>query len=165
MSPFRGGRERLVALLPAALAALAIAAPLLADAPLLALGIRRFFSLVCHQDPARSFWLAGAPVAVCVRCLGIYVGAAVGSAGLWLSPRLESAVARASRPRLLRLLYAAVAVNVLDIAAEWGGLHGNLPALRFGLGLVAGFVTGALVQSSLRDSRPYAARPRAEARG
>ena len=132
-----------VVLVPAMIAALAIAAPFLADSPWLALSIRRFFSIVCHQDPARSFWLAGAPVAVCVRCLGIYVGAACG-AGRW------PAVARASRPRLLRMFYAVVAMNVLDIAAEWTGFHGNLPALRFALGMIAGIATGALVVSSLR---------------
>jgi len=153
-SPFRGGRERLIALLvPLGLAALAIAAPLLADSPWLVLSIRRFFALVCHQDPARSFWLAGAPLVVCVRCLGIYVGASVGAL---LSGR---------RDVLLRMFAIAVALNLLDIAAEWAGLHGNLPALRFALGLIAGIATGALVQSSLRDSRPSARVPSAEALG
>jgi uncharacterized membrane protein len=144
-----------IAVVPAALAALAIAAPFLADSPWLAISIRRFFSVVCHQDPARSFWIAGAPVAVCVRCLGIYLGAAVGSAG----------VLRACRPRLLRIFIAALAVNTLDIVVEWSGLHGNLPGLRFALGLLAGVAIGALVQSSLRDSRPYASPATAEARG
>jgi uncharacterized membrane protein len=134
-----------IAVIPVALAALALAAPFLAESPLLSVSIRRFFSLVCHQNPARSFWLAGAPVAVCVRCLGIYVGAALGSAGV------PPAVARASRPRLLRMFVAVVVMNVADIGAEWVGLHGNLPALRFALGLIAGLVTGALVLSSLRD--------------
>lgn len=63
------------------------------------------------------------------------------------------------------MFVAVVAMNVLDIAAEWAGWHGNLPALRFALGMIAGIVTGALVQSSLRDSRLSAAQPRAEARG
>jgi len=139
ISPFRGGRA-LVVLVPASLVAFSIAAPLLADAPWLALSIRRFFSIVCHQDPARSFWLAGAPVAVCVRCLGIYVGAAVG------------ALLPARREVVLRMFVAAVAMNVVDIGAEWLGWHGNLPALRFAMGMIAGLVAGALVAGSLRDS-------------
>ncbi len=67
--------------LPLAILALALAplaAPLLAAShPLAALLIRDFFSRLCHQDPSRSFMLEGSPVAVCVRCLGIYWGAAL----------------------------------------------------------------------------------------
>ena len=129
-----------IAAFPAALVMLAVAAPFLADAPWVAFGIRRFFSYVCHQDPGRSFWLAGAPVAVCVRCLGIYVGAAAG------------ALLPARREVVLRMFVAAVAMNVVDIAAEWMGWHGNLPALRFALGMIAGVAAVALVVSSLRDS-------------
>jgi len=32
------------------------------------------FSSVCHQIPSRSFVCFGYPLAVCARCLGIYVG-------------------------------------------------------------------------------------------
>jgi uncharacterized membrane protein len=130
-----------IAAFPAALVVLAVAAPFLADAPWVAFGIRRFFSYVCHQDPGRSFWLAGAPVAVCVRCLGIYVGAAA------------SALLPARREVVLRMFVAAVAMNLIDIGAEWMGWHGNLPALRFALGMIAGVAAGALVVSSLRESR------------
>lgn len=134
--------KRFVPLIPLGLAALAMAAPLLAGGPWLSFGIRRFFSVVCHQDPARSFWVAGAPVAVCVRCLGIYLGAALGATG----------VARAPRPRWIQIFWAAVALNVADVAAEFLGLHGNLPLPRFIFGLIAGFAAGALVLSYLRES-------------
>lgn len=139
--PFRGGTTRSwIALVPLALAGLALAAPLLAaEWPWAGFSIRQFFSVVCHQDPARSFWIAGAPVAVCVRCLGIYLGAAVGAA----------VVTRVSRRLLLRGLAVALALNVIDIAAEFAGLHGNLPALRFGSGMAAGVAVGALVRSTL----------------
>ncbi len=33
------------------------------------------YSFVCHQDPARSFFLMGNQLAVCSRCTGIYSGA------------------------------------------------------------------------------------------
>lgn len=33
-------------------------------------------AVVCHQRPERSFRLAGQPMAVCARCLGMYAGAA-----------------------------------------------------------------------------------------
>src|SRR5262249_10368205 len=33
-----------------------------------------FFSLICHQNPARSWELFGNPLAVCIRCASIYFG-------------------------------------------------------------------------------------------
>ena len=153
----------IVALVPLALAALAVAAPLLATSPLLSVSIRKFFSVVCHQDAARSFWIASAPVAVCVRCLGIYLGAALGA--VFGSAGVPPAGAWASRPRLLQAVVVTLAINVLDVAAEWGGLHGNLPALRLALGLALGAALAALVQSSLRDTTADARVPSAEALG
>ena len=132
-----------VAVVPVTLVALALAAPLLATSPLLSFGIRRFFALVCHQDPARSFWLAGAPVAVCVRCLGIYLGGALGA---FLS---------ISRKLALRAFAALVTLNALDVAAEWAGLHGNLPLPRFLLGLAVGMAAGALVAAWVAETAAF----------
>ena len=36
---------------------------------------RLAFSLLCHQDPARSWAPAGVPAALCQRCAGVYMGA------------------------------------------------------------------------------------------
>ena len=36
------------------------------------------FRPVCHQIPSRSFYRFGAPLAVCARCLGIYLGFLIG---------------------------------------------------------------------------------------
>lgn len=106
--------------------------------PLLTFGVWQFFSLVCHQDPARSFWIAGVPIAVCSRCLGIYLGAAVGA---WV---------QASRNTLLRALAIAIAASLLDFAAEMAGLHGNWPLVRFALGATLGGMMSALVSDALR---------------
>src|SRR5260221_6078532 len=43
--------------------------------------------LICHQLPTRSFHLWGAVLPVCARCTGIYAGAAVASAAVWVRPR------------------------------------------------------------------------------
>lgn len=32
------------------------------------------FAHTCHQQPDRTFWLANYPVALCSRCLGLYLG-------------------------------------------------------------------------------------------
>ena len=33
----------------------------------------------CHQNPCRSFWIFGYPIALCCRCLGFYLGVAISS--------------------------------------------------------------------------------------
>jgi uncharacterized membrane protein len=123
--------------LPLAILALAVAplaAPLLAAGhPMASLLIRSFFSRLCHQDPARSFVLEGAPVAVCVRCLGVYCGAAV------------STLLRLRKTPATHLLALALLLNLLDVTAGWMHWHGNLPLPRFFLGLLLGTGAGALI--------------------
>lgn len=119
--------------LPAALALAALSAPLLSGHPLAAWAIREFFSRVCHQDPARSFWVWGVPVAVCARCFGIYLGAAVGAWVGW------------SRQLAVWFLAVAAAVNALDVLSEMAGLHGNWMDVRFVLGAALGVGMAAAV--------------------
>jgi uncharacterized membrane protein len=117
-----------------ALAVAPLAAPLLAAGhPMASLLIRSFFSRLCHQDPARSFVLEGAPVAVCVRCLGVYCGAAVATL---LCMRKTPAT---------HVLAVALLLNLLDVAAGWMHWHGNLPMPRFFLGLLLGTGAGSLI--------------------
>jgi uncharacterized membrane protein len=125
-----------------ALALTPLAAPLLAPShPLIAMLIRGFFSRLCHQDPGRSFMVQGSPIAVCVRCLGIYSGAA-------LATLLGVRKAPASR-----LLAIALVLNVLDVATANLHWHGNMPLFRFLLGLLLGVGTGAVLLSPLSRSR------------
>ena len=125
--------------LPVLLAALAVAAPLFSANGFVALAfaLRHAFALICHQRPERSFWMFGASVAVCARCLGIYLGAAVGL------------LLRTSRRIAVQLLIAAVTLNVLDGLAELTGLHGNWMLARFVLGLLLGASAALLISSSM----------------
>ena len=129
-----------VAILPASLAGAAVMAPYLSASgySLAALAIFWFFSPVCHQDPARSFWLFGAPVAVCARCLGIYLGAAVGA---WIP---------APRQVLLSGLMLFAALNLADVLTEAAAWHGDWKATRFLLGALLGLAAGSLVANSLK---------------
>ncbi len=130
----------LLAILVLALMLAPLAAPLLAAShPLAALLIRNFFSRLCHQDPSRSFVVDGSPVAVCVRCLGIYWGFALGM------------VLRMKRAR--SLLAMAMLLNVLDVASSALHLHGNLPLTRFLLGMLLGVGAGALLFSTQGPAR------------
>jgi uncharacterized membrane protein len=121
-----------------ALALTPLAAPLLAPShPVVALLIRSFFARLCHQDPARSFMVEGSPVAVCVRCLGIYCGAALAS------------LVRVVKFPARRLLAIALLFNLLDVATAALHWHGSLPLPRFLLGVLLGVGAGAVLLSSL----------------
>jgi uncharacterized membrane protein len=120
-----------------ALACAAIAVPgFLAHAREIGFALQRGFALVCHQQAERSFVLFGGSVAVCARCLGIYLGAAAGL------------LARVSRKVATRWLIAAVALNAVDWAAELAGLHGNWMFTRFALGIALGMAAAMMVATS-----------------
>jgi uncharacterized membrane protein len=126
------------ALLPLAFLAAVVAAPyfLTHGFPAIGFALYRGFTIVCHQRPERSFWIFGGTVAVCSRCLGIYLGAAAGL------------LFRTSRRIASRLLIIAAALNLLDAATELAGLHGNWLAVRFVLGLALGAAAALLISSS-----------------
>ncbi|MFZ0913690.1 MAG: DUF2085 domain-containing protein [Candidatus Korobacteraceae bacterium] len=115
-----------------------IAAPYFLTHGFLAMGLalERGFAIVCHQRPERSFWIFGDEMAVCSRCLGIYLGAAAGM------------LFRTSRRIALRLLIAAVALNLFDAMTELAGLHGNWLGIRFVFGLLLGAAAALLVSSA-----------------
>jgi uncharacterized membrane protein len=97
--------------------------------------VRDFFHAVCHQRPERSFWFLGQPWAVCIRCSGIYAGL-----GLGVLLSVEQAVAK-------KIFFVFVILNVVDVAAEMMGFHGNLPWSRLMLGLGLGAAASTLLLS------------------
>lgn len=134
---------------PLSFTLLAVATPYLFTHSYLyvALILQRGFSLVCHQRPERSLVLFGAHVAVCARCLGLYVGAAIG------------AVVVFQRRMALSLLLLAAALNLADVIGEAANLHGNWMALRLALGMLLGFAAAAWVRASAHS--PVAEQTRA----
>ncbi len=130
------------------LALVPLTAPLLAGShPLASLVIRSFYSRLCHQNPTRSFAIEGSPVAVCVRCLGIYCGVAL------------SVLLHMSKVPGRHLLAGALLLNLLDVAGETFHWYGNLPMSRFLLGLVLGIGTGAVLSPGNCPSRTYRFNP------
>jgi uncharacterized membrane protein len=128
------------AIVPTTLAAVAVAAPwLLVHSPVFGLALHYGFSLVCHQQADRSFFLLGGSVAVCARCLGIYSGAALG-----LMIRIPRELAR-------RLLLITATVSLADWIAEMAGLHGNWMLARFALGLTLGAAAAMSVTASIDE--------------
>jgi uncharacterized membrane protein len=114
-------------------------------APWLAVPAYAAGSVVCHQLPERSFEMAGAPIAVCARCLGLYLGGVAGFATV-VARRRRTGGAGGS-PWLL--LAASALPTLLTIAGEWiiGRPVGN--GLRFAaalpLGAAVAMVVGAAV--------------------
>ncbi len=109
-----------------------VAAPLGRDPVLYSL-----FAIVCHQQPERSLWLAGSPLAVCARCSGIYFGALL---GLLLQ-----------LPARRRLLLPALGLLVLDWITEAAGVREPWVGVRWTTGCLAGMAGAAVCGEAWRD--------------
>ncbi len=105
--------------------------------------IYAFFDRICHQIPERSFWAFGHQLAVCHRCLGLYVGFTV---GVLLLPHLPALTWRLlQRPRLLVLFVVPMLLDVV-----WPS---NNLLTRFVSGLVASFPVGLLLWAAIEQLR------------
>jgi len=102
----------------------------------------------CHQIPDRCLDLGFGPLAVCARCMGLYIGGCLGL--LWATLRN-----RTSRPRPVWLAVVA-APTVLDFIAGQMGLPSlnNWPrfALAVPLGLLAGLYLGDALLEIVRQN-------------
>lgn len=104
----------------------------------------RTFAIICHQRSERSFHWCGWPLAVCVRCTGIYVGAMLGLLLYPLWRCLDDAHLPARRYLLL-----ALALLILDWALGMAGLSVHNSASRLVTGLIAGAVAAFYVLPAL----------------
>lgn len=122
---------------------LALAPPVL-PMPLRAM-VMDAFSPVCHQLPGRSPHLGDLPIAVCDRCVGIYLGVVLGVA-----------VVKRARPLWQWLgatrhyfLLASLAPLTVDWIGPILGLWSNGPSSRFATGLLFGLVAASFVADQL----------------
>ena len=107
---------------------------------------RAVFASVCHQQPSRSFWMNGAPLAVCERCFGIYFGLLLGVS-----------IAFIHHPSLSFLKPAAVLAVILLSMDGFGSMFGiwdGTPSIRVGTGLAMGLIGGFLLVSWRRFENP-----------
>ncbi len=98
------------------------------------------YSNVCHQQPDRSFFIAGEKLAVCSRCTGIYLNFAVTLLLYLLKP------ARRLNPSTFFLLLSPI---VLEKGLELAGFSTNnlsrfISGLCFGIMLGMAFSEGLL---------------------
>ncbi len=114
------------------LAALVLAPLLrLAGSPTLARPIYALFSLLCHQDPSRSFAVGGHPLACCHRCAALYGASAAAGVGY---ATLRGRIRRAHRHELAALLGPIV----VDGLGGMSGLWESTTLSRLATGSLAG---------------------------
>ncbi|HEX6274123.1 MAG TPA: DUF2085 domain-containing protein [Polyangiaceae bacterium] len=103
-----------------------------------------WFSFQCHREAARSFGAS----AVCTRCLGIYVGLALGA--LLVRPRL------APKAHVLWMLAASVAL-VADVVSEALGIRASSAPLRFVTGFALAYPAGVSLVRAFTQRGPAGA--------
>jgi uncharacterized membrane protein len=91
------------------------------------------YGRVCHQIDDRSFHIAGHPLAVCSRCLGLYAGYL---AGLIVYPFARS-LTQTELPQRSWLIVALAPIAV-DVGGGFLGIFENTLASRALTGLIAG---------------------------
>lgn len=100
----------------------------------------KIFSTVCHQNPQRSFWLNGQPMAVCSRCMGIYSGFALG----WILLPAISLIKVKAVSTIKKGLLALALLNILDILGNIVGFWQNTLDSRLVLGWLIGWLAALL---------------------
>lgn len=93
------------------------------------------YSPLCHQIPHRCFSLAGHPLAVCARCLGIYSGFLLG-AGLYPLLRGFGTIAL---PRTAAFVSVSAPI-VIDTLANVLRLWTTSNAVRLATGMIWGLI-------------------------
>jgi uncharacterized membrane protein len=119
---------------------------LMTNLPVLGIGIALFFSQLCHQDPSRSFVLAGITLPVCARCLAFYLA---GFAGIASYPIFSSRWHEGQD--LKRPLIVALCLIVLDVGLDLAGIQENTFFSRSITGAMFGGVCGLLVSFALQQ--------------
>ena len=97
------------------------------------LGLGPLLSDFCHQLEDRCFHIDGVAIPLCVRCIWIYLGLAVGhTLFLFWNP---------SSNRISRVLIGVIALMILDVVLENIGLYQNW----FWTRVLTGFLFGTVV--------------------
>ncbi|PSQ97947.1 MAG: hypothetical protein BRD55_00670 [Bacteroidetes bacterium SW_9_63_38] len=129
--------------LTSGLLALALSPPLLS--PTWRAAVMTVFDPVCHQIPVRSPLLGGVQVAVCDRCVGIYVGIVLGIASAGWGQRVWKKLNHHVRYVMLG--------SLVPLGVDWIGpmlgLWTNIPESRALTGMVFGTVVASFTGDQL----------------
>ncbi|HEX6981128.1 MAG TPA: DUF2085 domain-containing protein [Balneolaceae bacterium] len=95
----------------------------------------KIFQNLCHQNTLRSFWINGQPMAVCSRCLGIYIGFLAG----WLLLPALAFIEFQAPSDVKTVLLGVILINLLDIVGNLLGFWQNTLVSRLVLGWLMGW--------------------------
>jgi uncharacterized membrane protein len=98
------------------------------------------YHTLCHQISERTLSVWGAPMLVCSRCAGLYLGIALGA----LLPLSGWALAHARK-----LLVIALFLTVLDVTSQDLGLHDPHHGARLATGWALGFFASAFMVGAI----------------
>jgi len=115
--------------------------------PAVAVAIAVFFSHLCHQNPSRSFVLAGTTLPVCARCLALYIGGFVGIAAY---PALG--LCWREFQKVATFLIASLVLIVIDVVLDMAGLRKNTFLSRSLTGALFGAACGLLLSLAAQHS-------------
>ena len=109
------------------------------------------YRLTCHQLPERSFFLFGHKMAICARCMAIYMS--FWGMGLLYGVWKATPWGRRRRPRPLPIKWLAVlaAPMFIDGVAQLVGLHESTNLLRTITGTLVGAGTGLFAYPMLDE--------------
>ena len=110
------------------------------------------FTMLCHQDPLRSFSLNGSVMAVCSRCIGIY-------GAFFVSVVLMPVLAHFSLPGsmvLLKFVIGVILLNIIDVLANSFSVWTNTLHSRFLLGILIGSTTALFLTNEFfkKNNKP-----------
>lgn len=117
-----------------------VAAPYLAaSSSKLSVSVYQVFRPICHQLPERSFFLFGEKLGVCSRCSSIYVAFLAGTLLFpFLHRRITPLFRNSTHTRLV--LFAVLLPMLLDVVAEFAGIHDSTFLTRTLTGTMLGLV-------------------------
>lgn len=114
------------------------------------------FANLCHQMPARSFWIAGQPMAVCSRCFGIYSGFLIG----WLILPLWSWAKVNNTLCYKKIFVLVIGINIIDVLGNLLGFWQNTLISRYIVGWPVGlagavFFSGSFFKRETKQKELY----------
>ncbi len=103
----------------------------------------KIYSLVCHQETDKSFFIDGFKIEVCARCTGIYTGAVLFSiAGLLVSKL---------RPRDKKWLLYSMIPMAADVVLYSAGIYDYTKWIAFSTGLILGSASILYIFTGIED--------------
>ena len=105
--------------------------------------VDRIYSLVCHQEATKSFFISGNKLEVCARCTGIYTGGLLFSIIALFISRLK-----VRSKKWLVLSFIPMSVDVLLYSA---GIYDYSRWIAFTTGVILGSVSILYIFTGIND--------------